>query len=576
MSQTGFYREIVQLISTGRSADAQRRLQQIIGRAGRDPEVLSAAGMLANNQGNWPDAINYFKRALEIEPENAMILGQLGISYFSTGNFEDAGQLLAQSYQIDPGQEQYALALIHALRSAGRLREAQSIAEEIIARQPSGGAISAHLSVLAVTDPTAAIHWAEQYERENSLPIAVYESLPLLGCYGMTPQADISRWARRFGQALADQGRVSPPPEQGYDRDQRPKIGIVTSEFRSHVAASFLLPFVEALKLAGYSVVGYQYASIPDKVTEQFRKLIPMRLFRPFEEHQLIDALKKDRIEMLFDINGYTGGSFSALFVQDLCPAVVHYLGFPNTVGMPGLRYRLVDTVTDEREDQTNYAEQLSKMEPPFLVYRPHDALPEAVDRNALDVVFGSFNNLMKLSDETIQLWSRVLLAVENSKLILKSESSHLREVVEPYLARFAQCGVADRVTILPRAEAFTEHLRLYNSMDIALDPYPYNGTTTTCEALSMGVPLLTLAGDQHRSRVGTTLIQGNPILGRAVANEEAFVSAAAEMARTTIHKSEVRAAFLNSAVCEVKDFSERVDAILMQIWRDSLSNACN
>ncbi|HTZ76332.1 MAG TPA: hypothetical protein VMC10_00415, partial [Stellaceae bacterium] len=189
-------------------------------------------------------------------------------------------------------------------------------------------------------------------------------------------------------------------------------------------------------------------------------------------------------------------------------PVTATWLGYPATTGLPTVDYRITDAVADPPgEADRLHTETLVRLPDGFLCYRPEGEAPPVAPLPALTrgvVTFGSFNNPAKLTPETIGVWSRILAAVPASRMLLKGTQFADPATAERIRGLFAGGGIgAERLEIRPRATAPAEHLGMYGEVDVALDPFPYNGTTTTCEALWMGVPAVTLRGDRHAARVG-------------------------------------------------------------------------
>jgi predicted O-linked N-acetylglucosamine transferase (SPINDLY family) len=225
----------------------------------------------------------------------------------------------------------------------------------------------------------------------------------------------------------------------------------------------------------------------------------------------------------------------------------VSYLGYPNTTGLRAIDFRVVDSETDPAGAEALATERLVRLDPCFLCYRPPGDAPAPVRDRAADrwpVTFGSFNSIKKLTPTTAGLWASVLKATPGSGLLIKSpglSSVRAKKHVEGLLAA---AGIeAGRVEMLDRVESRVGHLALYGRVDVALDTYPYHGTTTTCEALWMGVPVVTLAGKEHRSRVGASLLGA---IGRAewvARSADEFAAIAARLAGDAARLSEERPA---------------------------------
>ena len=238
---------------------------------------------------------------------------------------------------------------------------------------------------------------------------------------------------------------------------------------------------------------------------------------------------------------------------------------------------RLTDAIADPLEADAFAVEELIRLPDGFLCYGPSDEAPEVAALPAGlngPITFGSFNNLPKLSDETLDLWARILSAVPQSKLLLKARGLDDPQIRQGVVARFALAGVAaDRLRFAGRVRGYAGHMALYNEMDIALDSLPYNGTTTTCEALWMGVPTVTLAGDRHCARVGASLMTRVGLKDLVAETPEEYVAIAeklaADRARLAELRASMRARLEASPLMDATGFTRALEDAYRALWRD-------
>lgn len=340
------------------------------------------------------------------------------------------------------------------------------------------------------------------------------------------------------------------------DPDRTLRVGFVSPDLRDHSVACFIEPVLASLDRAGYTPVCFFTGPTADDVTRRLSGLceflhvpcntagaeIPSRA-----EAALASRILSARIDVLVDLAGHTGGHTLGACALRPAPVQVTYLGYPDTTGLGSIDARIVDAITDPPgpEFDSRCTEKLVRLDRCFLCYTPRADAPDVSDPPALrggGITFGSFNNIKKLSPTCLSLWARVLAAVPASRLAIKGRlaSSHTRE---RFLSILAREGVsADRVELLPYADSAREHLDLYRRLDIALDAFPYHGTTTTCEALWQGVPTVSLAGDRHASRVGASILTSVGLPELIADSPEGFVRIAAELAGDTERLRTLRA----------------------------------
>jgi predicted O-linked N-acetylglucosamine transferase (SPINDLY family) len=251
-----------------------------------------------------------------------------------------------------------------------------------------------------------------------------------------------------------------------------------------------------------------------DEVSVRLRSLAAV--WRNFvgQPHLAVEkAIRADAPDILIDLAGHTGMTNRLpLFACRLAPVQITYLGYPNTTGVSEMDYRFTDTLADPEGEADRFAtEKLVRYARTAWTYVPPADAPELARRTrepGETVVFGCFNTLAKITDEMLALWARLLAAAPGSRLLLKGAGLGSGDVRSRYFERLGQLGVPiDRVELMDRTADTVSHLSVYGRVDIALDTFPYHGTTTTCEALWMGVPVITLAGDRHMSRVGVSLL---------------------------------------------------------------------
>jgi predicted O-linked N-acetylglucosamine transferase (SPINDLY family) len=256
-------------------------------------------------------------------------------------------------------------------------------------------------------------------------------------------------------------------------------------------------------------------------------------------------------------------------------PVQMTYIGYPNTTGLADADYRIVDSVTDPAGAEAFVTEKLLRLDPCFLCYLPPEGAPEPTTQRASEsgVVFGSFNALFKIDDATLELWAQVLRAVPESTLLLKYFGLESAGVREDLLGRFRAAGVdGARIVLDGPGTSAREMMGAYARMDIALDTYPYHGTTTTCEALLMGVPVVTLQGRVCAARVGGSLLGAVGLSELVAEAPEEYVRIAARLAGDVGALARGRAALrervLASPLCDIPGAAARLGHALRECWR--------
>ena len=278
------------------------------------------------------------------------------------------------------------------------------------------------------------------------------------------------------------------------------------------------------------------------------------------------------------DLGGHTAPGLLLAFAERLAPIQVTWLGYPNTTGLQEMDYRL----TDERADPSRmtdafHTEALIRLPKGFLCYRPLTGAPPVLPPPSVSsrhIIFGSFNALQKITPVVLEVWARILALVPDSRLLLKSSAFSQPAVVDRYKQPFLDVGVAfDRLMFHGNIPDVTKHLELYSQVDIALDPFPYNGATTTCESLWMGVPVITLAGKMHAGRVGVSILTQMEMTDFIAASPEDYVRIAVELANNPARLSELRRTLRHrmaaSPLCDAKGFTRAVEDAYRAMWKN-------
>jgi protein O-GlcNAc transferase len=369
--------------------------------------------------------------------------------------------------------------------------------------------------------------------------------------------------------------------EHTHDRnlERRLRIGYVSPDFKTHSVSYFIESLISSHDRRQFEVFCYAEVPNPDNKTDHLRKLADgWRSIVEMAMNDVVDCIRGDGIDILVDLTGHTANNRLQVFTKRPAPLQVTWLGYPNTTGLSAMDYRLIDAITDpEGPGDDLHSEQLVRMPNGFLCYTPDVEAPSVKVPPALSngiVTFGSFNNLSKITSSTLSAWARILEATPNSRLLLKNFSLADAQTRQRYLALFAERGInTKRVEFLNYIPSKSGHLESYNRIDISLDTFPYNGTTTTCEALWMGVPVICLRGDRHAARVGASILTrvGQPdLIAETVDDYVAVAGALAkDQVRLTTLRRSLRPTMAASPLCDAQGFTLDVETAFKNMWRE-------
>lgn len=392
-------------------------------------------------------------------------------------------------------------------------------------------------------------------------------------------RADLSREHFAFGQHFKNHLPVLPQDyaDRSFDLERKLRIGFVSPDFRAHSVAYYVRPFFDAFDRDRFDVVGYANVAAEDTVTADLRNLATeWRDIVGWHNQQIADEIRKDRIDILIDLAGLTKDMRILAFTARPAPIQMSYIGYPNTIGLPQIDYRITDGIADPDDADDDYAETLIRLPGCFLCYAIPGHAP-AVEPGPCEhrdhVTFGSFNNLAKINPGVIELWAKVLNAVPQAQLLLKGTSSNDPATQNNIRNDMERHGVApNRVMFAEYRTTPASHLAIYNDVDIALDTFPYNGTTTTCEALWMGVPVITLKGDRHASRVGASLLSAIGFEACIAESADDYVMTAKLMAENrSILKTArrtLRETMHNSPLCDNRAHARNLEDAFRATWQ--------
>jgi protein O-GlcNAc transferase len=358
--------------------------------------------------------------------------------------------------------------------------------------------------------------------------------------------------------------------------DRRLRIGYVSPDFRTHSCAWFFEPLLTHHDREQFEIFCYPSSSFTDTVTARLRSLADGWHSIAGRIDGSAELIRSHHIDILVDLSGYSFGNALSVFHQKPAPVQVTWLGCPGSTGLDAIDYRLSDPWLTPPGTPEFFTEAIWNLERPSHCYRPSFDAPTIALLPAEQkgyVTFGSFNNLSKVNSETISLWACVLRAVGNSRLILKGSQTNDPEIRRRLSNGFGECGIdIDRIEFLGAVPSLVGHLDCYNNIDIALDTFPYNGATTTCEALWMGVPVVSLRSWRTASRYGLSLLQAVGLEELAVDSPKAYIQVAIELAGNLGRLAGLRAGLRKhmeqSSLRDEAGFARTVENAYQQMWQ--------
>lgn len=566
------------LQNRGEYAAAVAHFQQALERQPGDSQLLTALAQVFATQRQYSEAAACFLEVLRHHPDDAVNYYNLGSLYNDMGRFNEAITNLRQAVQLNPNLAMAYSNLGYALSFQVRLTEAIDHCQQAIEIDPNLTAAYMNMGFALnnqgrVAEAVACFHETLRIDPD-------YHSGHSNFLYSMNYQATNSPDAiatahRSWGQRCTD--LILPPIPTRCDPNRRLRVGYVSPDFRQHSVAYFIEPILAHHDPEQVETIGYANVAMPDSVTDHLRSLTDEWCdVYNLNDDRFAERVRADGIDILVDLAGHTGSNRLPVFARKPAPVQVTYLGYPNTTGLDSIDYRFTDAWADPPGLTDNYyTEELIRLPGCFLCYKPPITAPPVMELPAKTIgriTFGSFNNLPKLTPEVIALWARILHAVPTARLILKVRWFDDEPTRSRYQAIFADHNIdSTRVKLIGLIPDTNHHLSFYSNIDISLDPFPYNGTTTTCEALWMGVPAIALAGRTHVSRVGVSLLTAVGLPELIAASPEEYVTTAVSLAADWDRLAQLRSTLrerVSGSICNAVVHTQAIEAKYRSLWQ--------
>ncbi len=569
---------------SGRLAEAERAYREILQVQPGHADSLHLLGVIALQTGNPEPALALIERAVALRPDGAVYRNNLGQVLERLGRIEDAASAYETAIDLDAQDAEPVNNLGRIHEEQDRHSEAEACYRQAIAlnaqyaephnnlgnilkdRGELDDAIAAYRRAIALRPDMSMLH--------SNLLLTVHYHPE----YG---PADISRehreWAERHVVPLASERRAhGNAPEPG----RRLRIAYVSPDLREHPVARFLLPLLENHDRKAFEVIAYHDNSRQDDVTKLIRTRVDRwREIADLSDEQAADTIRADRIDILVDLAAHSGRNRLLVFARKPAPVQVSYLAYCSTTGVDAIDYRLTDRFLDPSgEDERHYSERSIRLPDCYWCYStpplPSDSLPGS-ERRPGPPTFGCLNNFAKVTDPTLELWMQLLERVPEARLLLYARSGQHRERVRGFMAR---AGIEESRVAFVGRQPFVDYLKTWQEVDVALDPIPFGGGTTSCDALWMGVPVVTLAGRTAVSRGGSSLLANIGLDELVTRSPEQYLDWAArligDVEGLVALRRELRGRLESSPIMDSARFTAGVEDVFRTMWRDWCASA--
>ncbi len=570
------------LRALGRLEEAENSLVEALGVHPGNVEMQINLGLIKAGQGHWGEALVCAHEARRLGPNSFENWRTLGTIFAEAGRRREAIDCYREALRINPRESGLwnDVAVLHAVRLEIGL--GLECAREALRCDPDCAPAHHALADLhrrrgELDEAIVCHHAVRRLDPDN--PALANGLLSCLNYHpAWTPQAifeEHRRWGQQYAQLPADRPVLPNVPSP----DRRLKIGYVSPDFRSHSVAFFFEPILRMHDRDQFEIACYSEAShvSSDATTEHLKGLANHWVdTHRMSDRELDRKIRDDGIDILVDLAGHTANNRLLAMAGHPAPVQITYIGYPATTGLPAMDYRITDAWADPPGQERFYTEELVRLPSGFLCYQPPIDAPEVGPppvASAGHFTFGSFNMLEKTTTEVVARWAQILNAVPESRLVLKAPALADESTRDRYTSLFGRAGVTrERIELLQYLPSRRAHLELYNRIDLALDTFPYNGTTTTCEALWMGVPVLVLEGNRHAARVGVSLMNRLGLTEFVARNDEDYVARAVRFANRPKDLADVRsglrARMHTSRMCDAAGFTHDLEAAYRALWR--------
>ncbi|MDH2311365.1 tetratricopeptide repeat protein [Methylobacterium brachiatum] len=516
----------------------------------KNPLFFSGLSTVLTNRGDHDGAISALEKALEFDPDLAMAHANIAGVYQRRFRYGEALRHAERAIVLEPGNAGAHSNRGSALLALGRLGEAVEAFDRALGLDPS-----------------------KLFVASNRLFAKLYAA--------DIPHAEYAADALDYGRRYADPLLRLRPFANDRDPERKLRVGFVSGDLCNHALVRFFEPYLRAIDRDSMSVLAYMTHASEDAFSRRLKPLFDgWHNLANLDDDEAADRIEADAIDILVDLSGHSAGNRLLVFARKPAPVQVTWIGHPGTTGLAAIDYRLTDAITDPPGlAEPLHAERLWRLPRVTATYAGVDNLPPVRERAPFEdeghITFGCFNRLTKVCDAVLSTWASILDAVPQSRLFMVVGDIGTPEVREAVEARLTTAGLPlDRVIFQPRVN--TGYHELYHRVDIALDPYPYNGGTTSYDTLSMGVPFVTLRGGHAAARTGVSVLTAMDLPELIADSEADYVAIARDLAHDRDRLRTVRAGlrerFYASPLMDHAGLAADVDAAFRAMWRNWLA----
>ena len=539
----------VTLFQQRQIGEAMQLFEQICNQSKKDFEARIYLGITKSMLGDSVGAEKCLQHAVKLQPSNSLAHFNLACALQANGKYDESAMEYQRATKIKPNYFEAWHNLGGVLRLLGQTTAASSAFSQALKLNPACGESYRDLASTYLTQGNVkkATEACRQVLAVNPGHTAAHSLLLFLSTLYLYDPRVIFQLHRAWQEKHSIAKLVGWWKYKNKDADELIRVGYMSPNFYRHSVASFFEPLIENHDRSRFQIYCYSDTKKQDAVTKRIKShASAWRDTARLSDDELAKQINDDRIHILVDLAGHTTKNRLMVMLRKPAPIQIQYIGYLFSTGIDTIDYWMTDRWTDPPglSDEVS-AETIIRLPHGYLCYRPNEEAPDVAqapwELNGY-VTFGSFNHISKVSDETFELWTNVLLANPDSRLVLKNESFMDEPTKLEWIERFESKGITRaRIDLLPITQTVVEHLKMYSQIDVGLDTLPYNGTTTTCEALWQGVPVITLPGDTHCGRQGISLLSQVGLHNLVASSQSEYIDIATQLATKPKRISELK-----------------------------------
>lgn len=603
-------------LRAGNLAGAEQACTELLAADPGNVEALFLQGNMAHQKGSHEEAVALFTRAVAQAPRIPVLRLNLGTSLMLLKRYEESvaqlreatlldpcysaawfqlGVVLQEKGELEPAIEAYARTLqlepahAHAIQRTADIRHRQNRMEEAIELyaaalqlQPNNFMVCNNAGNAAkyLGKISEALDW---YQRAQELEpgqriCASNHLMTMLLSAECSPEAIYRKhalWSETFEKPLDTERK---PPLNLPEPERALRIGYLSCDYKNHPVAFFIEPILASHNRSNFCIYCYSNCDTPDMITAQLESRADVwRPIHHLDDDQVSDLIRNDGIDILVDLGGHTAQNRLTVFARKPAPVQATWLGYAATTGLKSIDYRITDAAADPPGvTERFHSETLWRLPDNFICYRPPANSPPVSPLPCLTngfITFGVFNHFSKITPGAVELWCKLLDSHPTARLLIKALGMEHEPMRKRTRDMFAARGISrDRLELVGKTPSIYSHLELFGKVDISLDTFPYNGTTTTCESLWMGVPVVAKEGDSHVSRVSVSLLRTLGLSGLVAGSDEDYVALAAFLAQDwknlEILRNNLRERMKGSKLLDTVGFTQNLEEAYREMWR--------